>query len=1115
MDRKKSLLSSACDLSAIGLVTGVYALATVAAHANPAGGVVTSGSATIVAPNAKTVDVAQSSNQAIISWQSFGIAKGETVQFIDPTSSSVTLNRVVGNDPSAIFGTLKSNGIVMLVNPDGVVFGRGARVDVSGLVATTADINDADFLAGNYSFGKASANANAAIVNRGDITIRDSGLAALVAPSVRNAGIIQAKLGRVALGGAKTFTVDFQGDGLLSFDASSVVTELPRNGNGGAVKALVVNSGEISAAGGTVQLSAQTVKGVIDHAINTSGVIAATSVGAVNGKIVLSGGDDGVVEVSGTVDASGKRAGETGGNVIATGADIQVDRGTRIDASGAAGGGTIAIGSDGTGTGTWSNRTSVARGAVLAANAIVAGNGGKVSVLGDQHTNFAGKIEAHGGKNGGNGGTAEVSSHADVRLTGKAYLTAAAGKTGTLLLDPATLEITDDGNAVNSDNIVSRGWLESQSADANIDLQATGLITIDAMAGKLINLATGYGSSFTLTSTESGGITFVDPSTEIRTQGGSITLTSIGGTLSNIGMLTSNGGDITLSADGDITLANTINAGTGAAWLQSNGGSVIALNGSAKVSGSYLDLSAAGSIGNLAAPLATSTTQLVVQSGGDIVLANDQVLTDLEITNSHAIPGVANNLSITSPSLTFAASDNGSQYTLATVISPALEAFAFNGDQGIVAGNIAIDPSAGSVYLNANAGDIVGTGNRGDMIAAAQVFLNANLGSIGSAAAPISVNSPMVMLSTAGNLYLANAQPFTDLDITSTHPDPSDILAFQVTAPDLTFNVTDGSDGYHINAVAADDGTTFNFSGDRAIAVGSIDVGPTGSVGLTVSSDSGSITGDGSAPVAIQAAAVNLFAPDTIGSSAAPLAVVATDLTASTYNGGVYLSVPATVAGATATSLDYIGAGGAVVVTAAQGDLDVQHVYVSGGDVTLTASAGTVTNLGYISATESDGTPGTIALTSGTSTLTVTGSTGTEIGISNPGGVITTVGVAGGTGLGTTPVVSGASGRGVAVNGGAGGSAASTPDQSVATVTAAASDDQAAVIVTTTEGGALLTLQPAINLFCGGATTIGAGPGRMIVLGGDSAEYRVRSTACQSASLYDLTGEWQARHRHS
>ena len=1070
---KRQLMNSAC-LAAI-----VCALASVAT-ANPTGGVVTSGSATITAPNGKTVDINQSSGQAIIDWQSFGIAKGETVAFIQPNASSVALNRVEGSDPSAIFGTLTANGTVMLVNPNGIVFGRGSHVDVGGLVATTADIADSDFRAANYRFGQASRNANAAVVNAGDITIKDSGLAALVAPSVRNSGVITARLGRVALGGAKTFAVDFQGDGLLSFDASSAVSEVPVTANGKKVKALVVNSGRISADGGTVALSARAVKGVIDHVINTSGVVAANTVGSVNGKIVLSGGDDGAVDVDGKLTANGTGAEETGGTVVATGARVNVAEGTRVTTSGTAGGGSISVGSDGSGS--WSKWVSIGKGAVLAADATVKGNGGTVSVLAEKRTAFAGRISAHGGRQGGDGGGAEVSSHQDVRLTGKVYLTAAAGKTGKFLLDPDTLEITDDNSSVSADNVVSRGWLEGQAGDADIDLQATGQVTIDAMAGHLINLATGSGNSFSLTST-GAGIVFADPQTEIRTQGGSIYLSALGagGTITNVGKLTTNGGDIMLTADGSISFANVADAGTGSVIVQSNSGSIVALNGAAQLAGSYIDLGAGGSIGSLSAPLPTSTTQLAVQSGGDIVLANDQVLTDLEIANSHAIAGVANNLSITSPSLTFAVSDSGGQYSLAAVSSASLQTFSFTGDQGIAVGAIATDPVNGTVSIQANAGDIVGNG--AGAIASGAVFLTAGLGSVGSAAAPVGTNTPQLIVQTAGNLYVANGQPLSDLDITSAHADPNAVFAFQVTAPDLTFKVTDSTAGYYLSSVVADNGATFNFAGDRAITIGSIDVGPAGSVSLGDTGNSGAISGDGSAPSAILAGFVSLSAPDTIGSSAAPLTLAAGDVTATTSNGGVYLSVAG--ASGTATSLDYIYAGGPVTVTAAQGDLISQRVYAGAGDVLLTASAGTVTNSGYISAGGTDGVPGNITLDSSGSVVIATGSLGTDILTLYPGGPGTVI-------SGVGPVVV-AFGRTAPLTiGGA--------DQPSGTILTAVTLGQSVTVVPVAadappqDSGAVRLGTPNL-VACGSANRVTAGSGDVIVLSVEGSA----GNACRSA----------------
>ena len=128
-------------------------LAAAPASANPLDGQVVGGSATISTPDPATLLIQQQTNSAIINWKSFNIDPGELTEFQLPDSSGVTLNRVVGSqDPSRIQGTLKSNGTVMLVNPDGILFGEGSVVDVGGLLATTADIDDDAFMAGSRTF---------------------------------------------------------------------------------------------------------------------------------------------------------------------------------------------------------------------------------------------------------------------------------------------------------------------------------------------------------------------------------------------------------------------------------------------------------------------------------------------------------------------------------------------------------------------------------------------------------------------------------------------------------------------------------------------------------------------------------------------------------------------------------------------------------------------------------------------------------------------------------------------------------------------------------------------------------------------------------------------------
>ena len=149
-------------------------------------------------PNATTLHIHQASHKAIINWRGFSINADELVRFLQPSASAIALNRVTGGDPSIILGQLIANGRIFLINPNGIVFGPGARVDVGGLLATTLNMTDADFLAGRYIFQQAGANLGS-VINQGTITAAPGGFVALSAPGVLNAGTITVHLGTVHL----------------------------------------------------------------------------------------------------------------------------------------------------------------------------------------------------------------------------------------------------------------------------------------------------------------------------------------------------------------------------------------------------------------------------------------------------------------------------------------------------------------------------------------------------------------------------------------------------------------------------------------------------------------------------------------------------------------------------------------------------------------------------------------------------------------------------------------------------------------------------------------------------------------------------------------------------
>ncbi|HSN32202.1 MAG TPA: filamentous hemagglutinin N-terminal domain-containing protein, partial [Ideonella sp.] len=412
-------------------------LASSGAGALPAGGQVVGGVATIQTPAAGQQLVTQGTQRAIIDWTSFSIGSGETVRFAQPSSTSLVLNRVTGYDPSRILGQLQANGRVFLLNPYGVVFGAGARVDVGALVASTLNLSNADFLAGLYRLNSndgVSAAQRGAVVNEGAISA-PGGTVALVGPQVSNRGTIDAPLGRVGLGAADQVLVDVDGGGLVLFQVA-----------GAQATNKLEQLGQIRADGGSVELQAAARAALTDTVLNLDGVVQARGLGTRQGRVVIDGGDAGVTRVAGTVDVSGRAAGEQGGRAEVLGHDVLVDSTARIDARGDAGGGAVRIGGDWQGQGELrhADQTIVAAGASIDASALARGDGGSVVVWSDTSTQYYGSIAARGGALGGDGGAVETSGKAFLTLAGSVDASAPFGANGQWLLDPFNVTI---GNA--------------------------------------------------------------------------------------------------------------------------------------------------------------------------------------------------------------------------------------------------------------------------------------------------------------------------------------------------------------------------------------------------------------------------------------------------------------------------------------------------------------------------------------------------------------------------------------------------------------------------------------------------------------------------------------------
>src|SRR3984885_12400571 len=280
----KNLLLSA---AAIALI------ASPAAYANPLGGAVTTGSASISTALNKT-NVNQKSEDVVIDWSSFNVGAGQTTQFVQPNAQAIAVNRIGGASASQVLGTLDANGRVVLINGNGLLFGKGAQVNVGSLIATSTDGSDSDLLSGTFT---QAGKQNAAVVNNGTITAASGGVVALVAPNVTNTGTVNAKLGTVALGAANKFTVDFAGDGLVSFASQGDVN----------ARASAINTGLLS--GANVSMTAHAANGIATGIVNMSGIVTAQGVQNVGGTIVLDGGQGGSINISGKLDASSAKGG--------------------------------------------------------------------------------------------------------------------------------------------------------------------------------------------------------------------------------------------------------------------------------------------------------------------------------------------------------------------------------------------------------------------------------------------------------------------------------------------------------------------------------------------------------------------------------------------------------------------------------------------------------------------------------------------------------------------------------------------------------------------------------------------------------------------------------------
>ncbi len=507
----------------------------------PQGGEITAGQASIVT-NGQTTSITQTSQRAIINWESFSIGQGGQVNIAQPGADAAILNRVTGNSATALAGALTANGQVYLVNPNGIVITpTGTVVAGGGFVGSTLGLGDDDFLAERLNFR--GSGASTAIVNDGVISVGNGGFAALLGGRVTNRGTIAVALGKIGMGAGESATLDLSGDGFLQVAVPGVTDgDAPLIDAGGII------------AGARVELRAASVVGAIRQAVNVPGELVVRGARQEGGAVILDGGK-GAVDITGTIDASSQVG--TGGRITVEGEAITLRAQSRLLASGATGGGTVLVGGAVQGGAGLAQATSVqmAAGSLIDASATQDGEGGSVVLWSDianttTRTDFAGTIRARGAGSG-NGGFVETSGHAVDSSGGVVDAGADLGTGGLWLIDPA-------------DSVITQSIADSYAATLN-----TGTSVLNDVIGGIT-----WGSGVTLSKTAGGNATLT-----LRTAGAggtgaspivlnNATIDSTMGALNLILWTRYNG----MASQGTISITgSTINTNGGQLWLGGGG----------------------------------------------------------------------------------------------------------------------------------------------------------------------------------------------------------------------------------------------------------------------------------------------------------------------------------------------------------------------------------------------------------------------------------------------------------------------------------------------------------------------------------------------------------------
>ncbi len=618
------------------------------------------------------LNVTTNANKSIINYDTFNIGRDARVNFNLPSSGSSILNRVVGGNLSEIYGTMTSNGRVFLINPAGIFFGNGANVSVNGLVASTLSLSDAKFMAGQYEFSRTSGAApgHIQIEPGANINVANGGSASFIASSFVNHGNIAANGGVIQVGVGDRITL---GDDLIGITINEPLKDTLN-------RVALINTGDLSAA--QVKLIAATVKhDVLDVIVNNSGRISANKVvDGPGGRIELIA-ENGIVNNSGVIDASGTQGGQivlqgeatqNAGQLLASGSQgtggiihvlgnqsVSLNDNAFVDASGFTGGGTVLIGGDYLGGNSLIQNalyTYVGQNVSVQANALQFGHGGKVIVWGNEATGFYGDISAQGGILSGSGGFVETSGKNYLDMLGSVNANARSinGMAGTWLLDPRNVSIT---NVFPSDAIAFP-FLTYTPISNNARVSALSISTALSLGTDVV-VHTGFSGS------QPGNISVDSQINKYGNSSASLALYAANDIQVNESIIANNGKlDLLLKADHDVRLfADPVHNGAGSIHLNAN---IVTNGGDVDMSGVAINLNhhlnaGSGSI------LANATGGDILQTAGNIQAQS--VNFNTAAGNIRQIGG-----SLLANSITLSAANGNIVYTAGSVAGHSLKA---------------------------------------------------------------------------------------------------------------------------------------------------------------------------------------------------------------------------------------------------------------------------------------------------------------------------------------------------------------------------------------------------------------------------------------------------------